>query len=259
MSLKWSYGITTVPERELNYLPTTIASLYGAGFPKPILFIDGGNVTGFVGFEKIVHHKRIGPFANWYLALSHLYIANPRCDRYAIFQDDVLFPRNLRDYLESYYPENGYQNCYCHYQGKTLAEEREQKGWQDSDPQQTPNRPNNPKGRGALALVFDKPTTQKLLSSEFLIQYPANGFRGWKCNDGAVFNALKKEGILEYFHYPGLCKHIGEESALQQVVKERWPRNDHPSQPETGSFVGEDFDCKELILTTELARACPKS
>jgi hypothetical protein len=194
----------------------------------------------------------LGPFSNWYSALTELYLQWPRANLYALFQDDVLFPENLKEYLEKYIEarvdKTGfYLNCYCHRQGVMLAEEINEKGWIPSN--DIKSRPNNPKGRGALALVFPNDTVQRLLTSEYLVQYrKAPDVRGWKGIDGAIICAMEKIGYKEYFHYPGLCEHIGTDSAIYHNVKKYVSnRLSHPGQPETGSFVGEDFDCLELL------------
>lgn len=113
--ITWAYGVTTVPSRFENLLPRTLASLEQAGFPQPRLFVDGGQSmpAHLSGYEATFHDPKVNVFGNWALAAWELYLRNPSAQRYAIFQDDFVTYRNLRQYLESCpYPETGYLNLY---------------------------------------------------------------------------------------------------------------------------------------------------
>src|SRR5437870_5459108 len=107
MSMKWSYGVTTVPSRRSTLLPKTLQSLRAAGFGEPRLFIDGCKQDEAVGYSCqfrlpiTARDPAVRPAGNWILSLWELYIREPVADRYAIFQDDLITYRNLRDYLEA--------------------------------------------------------------------------------------------------------------------------------------------------------------
>src|SRR3990167_3648411 len=246
--LKWSYGVTTVPERlESGLLVTTLNSLNSAGFDKPRIFIDGDKENdlwrnlirpkeagglGFVGLEMTFRYPRIRTHGNWVLTLYELFIREPTADRYAVFQDDFITCKNLRAYLESVpYPDKGYLNLYTFpanqarfpMEGQTG---RQRFGWMLS----------NQFGRGAVALVFNREVALALLSSPHMVERPLDPNRGWKAVDGGIVTALAKVGIKEYVHNPSLVQHTGLVSSM---------RNKPHKLAE--SFQGEEFDALELL------------
>ena len=249
MPFKWSYGLTTVPERKDDPLPRTLASLEKAGFPCPRLFVDDckdpAEYAGF-GLEVTTRYSRIRTMGNWWLALVELYCRQPNADRYAIFQDDFVTYEGLRDYLESCkYPTKGYLNLYtvpsnealCSRQGLTPP------CWYPSDQL----------GKGAVALVFDLDTVTTLLGAQHWIQRPKDQHRGWRAIDGGIVTALRYAGWKEYVHFPTLTQHTGKESTTE------CPKMGAPYFPETGlvapkalfpmpeSFRGESFDARTMI------------
>ncbi len=157
--MKWAYGITTVPERVSTLLPQTIASLATAGFDRPVLFVDGSIPEH--GDLEVVCHPRVGQLRNWMQALFYLFTTRD-ADRYAIFEDDVLACRQLREYLERCPPSKVYWNLI------TLDENRvhtkDVPGWHES----------NQLGRSACGLVFDRATVDCLLRMERFVRGPAN-------------------------------------------------------------------------------------
>jgi len=239
--IAWAYGVTTVSSRGIKALSNTLESLSKAGFDRPSLFadsIDLGNASeyeGYFGFEFTTTSPRspkIGAFGNWLLGLWELYIRNPNANRYAMFQDDLVTYKNLRTYLERCrYPIKGYWNLFTF-----LADCNEPliKGqpvsWYKSDQY----------GRGALALVFDRKTVMDLLSSDSIVQRVIDCHKRHRSIDGAVNDALKRKGYVEYIHNPSLVQHTGTETTI-------------PKKPDAlkvrvaESFRGEDFDAMELL------------
>ena len=224
MALSWSYGVTTVPERLRDLLPRTLASLAAAGFSAPRLFVDGaeGIATHF-GLDVTYRYPRIRTFCNWWLALVELYVRNPAADRYAIFQDDFITYRNLRPYLEQWYPEKGYLNLYTFPVNQQLAK---REGWYES----------NQRGKGAVALVFNREAVTTLLTQPHFVGRPQNAHRGHKSVDGGVVTALTKVGFKEYVHNPSLVQHTGLESSMG-----------NKKHALATSFRGEQFDAMELL------------
>ena len=92
----WAVGVTTIHSRLETYLPETLVSLKAGGFGNPRLFVDGAENCGrFIdhefSLEATLRRPRIGAYGNWLLGLWELYLRNPTVDRYAMFQDDVVF------------------------------------------------------------------------------------------------------------------------------------------------------------------------
>lgn len=217
-----------MPRRRNTLLPKTLFSLRQAGFESPILFVDGDydplSWRGQFNLEVSVRTTNIRTFGNWMLGMLELYIREPNADRYAMFQDDFVTYKNLRQYLEyCKYPDNGYWNLYTFPQNQELAPARE--GWYES----------NQRGRGAVALVFDRKTLLLVLGSDHMLNRPQNASRGWKAVDGGIVTAMTKIGYKEYVHNPSLVQHTGEISTML-----------NRKHPLAVSFLGEDFDAMNL-------------
>lgn len=205
LGLKWIYGVTTVPSRRETHLLRTLSSLKLAGFDKPRLFVDGceNSRSWIEEFDLAVtcRSPALRVHGNWVLALYELYIREPNADRYAIFQDDIIAIANLRTYLEKVpYPEKGYLNLYTFSSNDSIAPSRDYVGFY----------PSNQLGKGALALVFDRPAVMNLLSSWHLVERVQDPARGHKSIDGGVVTALSQLGFKEYVHIPSLVQHTGE-------------------------------------------------
>lgn len=229
--LKWAYGVTTVPARFNDLLPKTLHSLCDAGFGEPRLFVDGITedqalaLRRTYGLEVSARYPALKTAANWVMSLHELYLREPLCDRYAIFQDDFVTYSDLLGYLDQCeYPERGYWNLYTF--PENHKREGEEYGWYLS----------NQKGKGAVALVFDRKTVTTLLGSTHLIERPQSGRRGEKSIDGGIVTALRKAGWREYVHYPSLVQHTGLVSSMGN--------RRHPLAP---AFFGEGFNATHLL------------
>lgn len=236
----WMYGITTVPERRGTYFPNTLDQLAKAGFPDPIVFCDGaGNSESMSksylpgGREVVFRPRRLGAFGNWILGIWELYIRNPKAERFAIFQDDIICPKNLFQYLNSIeLPEDTYWNLFTFLPENEKIIAGKPKGWYDSDQG----------GRGALGLVLSRSAVSQVLSSRCIAEKPRHATRGDRKVDGAIVTALspthKQPGgkFRELIHNPSLLQHAGDISAIG---------NHH--QPKAHTFPGENFDCLTLL------------
>jgi glycosyltransferase involved in cell wall biosynthesis len=225
--MRWAYGVTTVPERFAELLPRTLASLSQAGFDSPRLFVDG--VTDIPpqyrelrGYAASFRYPKVRTFGNWILSLWELYLRDPTADRYAIFQDDFVTYRNLREYLEHCdYPKHGYWNLYTF-----PRNEKPFKGWYLS----------NQKGLGAVGLVFNNEAVRTLLASEHMANRPLDPNRGWRKVDGGIVDSFRKAGWQEWVHNPSLVQHTGDQSSMGN--------NQHAK---AGSFMGEEYDAMSLL------------
>lgn len=241
--IPWAVGITTVPARLVTTLPKTLESLERAGFPDPRLFVDG--ISGpiphpILKYEMSVRSSKIGAFGNWLLALQELLIRYPVAERYALFQDDIIAPINLRHYLDRcQYRDNTYWNLTTY---PAVAEMvHPGRGWCVS-PQ---------KGKGAQGLVFSRDVACAILGSRQFVDRVTNVERnkhghakGTVNIDGGVVEAAKALGIRELVHMPSLLWHDhGEPSAIGHLDG----FNPRKQQPEIRGWVGENFDCLSLL------------
>jgi hypothetical protein len=251
--IKWAYCVTTVPSRMDDLLPRTLDSLRGAGFDRPHLFVDGATnlqVTKyrewFTSLDVTTRYPAVRTYGNWVLSLWELYVRNPACDRYAVFQDDFVTVRNLRAYLDRCpFPDGergrpkGYWNLYTFPSNQELAAKNRPQGqrysrWYFS----------NQHGRGAVALVFSLAGVVDLLSSRHVVTKPQDAHRGWRSADGAVVESLRQQGYWEHVHDPSLVQHTGDVSAMGNSPHKK-----------AVSFPGEDFDALTLLQSTQTATA----
>lgn len=217
MSVTWSYGVTTVSGRvgPGGLFEKTLTSLRKAGFNEPEVFLD--------------LNPKLRAFGNWMRAAWGLYVLNPTADRYAIFQDDLVTYRNLREYLDTQeFPMRGYWNLYTYQHN-----ERKVAGWNLADQM----------GKGAVGLVFNNQGMRLLLSQYHMVERVQDPKRGHLAIDGAVVDGMRKCGFQEWTHSPSLLQHTGIESAIGNSVHELAP-----------SFRGEEFDAMELIKELPVRR-----
>lgn len=226
-TMLWAYGITTVPSRLNDYFPRTLESLRRAGFDSPRLFVDGAKSSADYdkyGLEVTTRWPAVRTVGNWQLSILELYIRNPAASLYAIFQDDFVTYRNLREYLErSPIPSQGYLNLYTFPSNQQLATGQ---GWYKS----------NQQGKGAVALVFTRLGVQTLLQQKSFVEKVCDPHRGHKAVDGAIVTAMTSAGWTEYVHNPSLTQHIGDVSSMRNA----------PHLKAT-SFRGEEFNAVELL------------
>lgn len=238
--MRWAYGVTTVKERADTLLPRTLKSLEAAGFPEPRLFVDNGPVQTTSSDLVTYRTPRIRTFGNWALGLLELLIRYPEADRYAMFQDDFVTYKNLRQYLDQIpYPERGYCNLYTFPSNQEIAPDRV--GWYEARSMEEGcgnvfHGKRQQLGRGAVALIFSKEAVIALLSEPHFVTKPLDSHNPWKKVDGCIVTAMNKAGWREYVHNPSLVQHTGKNSTMDNA----------PHKLAT-SFRGEDFDALELL------------
>ncbi len=218
MSLyRWACGVTTVPARKDDLLPATLASLREAGFDAPRLFVDGA-AAGWEGFGLEVTYRSptIRAWANWLLGLEELLIRNPAANRFLMCQDDVLFCRNVRAYLDRCrFPDGGidkrpylrgWWNLYTAPKEEQRLAAAGERRWAASSQGH----------KGALALVFDREGVLELLGARQTLLRPLDPSLGWRNIDGGVGKGLVEAGRQELCHMPSLAQHCGMRTTIQR-------------------------------------------
>ena len=224
--MNWAVGVTTTPDRKDDLLIRTLNSLSAGGFDKPRLFVDGPPGThDDLELDTTYRGSTIKTFGNFYLGLLELAIRSPTADRYAMFQDDLVTYRNLRQYLEQCPdPGRGYWNLYTFPHNLRRCNGHE--GWSHSDQM----------GKGAVALIFCQEAARTLLTQWHMVIKPADPRRGHKNLDGCIITAMKAVGFKEYVHNPSLVQHTGDASSIGNAKHQK-----------ANSFRGEEFDAMELL------------
>lgn len=240
--MKWSVGLTTLrtPEREAQAI-RTYRDLLCAGFQDDEIIVCTNTDPTVETKDKnsladCIHWPTIGAFGNWVLTAWEIYLASPRADRYAIFQDDIELSLRLREYLEMLpFPFDGYLNLITYPENSMptadelrLSDQHSIRPWY---------RARNEWGLGAQGLVFTNATLRKLFVSPSLVNYVHNNpTRSQDGIDGVVKTACKFMDIHEYVHPHSLIRHINSTSTLH-----------HPDQPECYGFLGSQFDLMSLV------------
>lgn len=237
--LAWAVGVTTVLKRKSDLLPRTLTSLAKAGWHEPRLFVDGSTHDDWRGVKfPITVRESINALANWWLGMQELYVRNPLADRYMMVEDDVLFTVKARNYLDRVkWPGAGYLNLY------TTPAKREASGGRQGFFQ----TPRHIMGLGALALVFDRDSITKILSSAYFVEAfrpfdlktmkrKENPHRARMHQDGHVAKAMKAIGMSEFCHAPSIVQHLGGKSSTMG----------HNSNPDSDCF-DENFDLEKLL------------
>jgi hypothetical protein len=199
-------------------------SLAKVGFSKPRLFVDSSNVDTieYLGLPTVRRESNIRPMGHWLLSLWELFIRNPKADRYALFQDDILCCANLKAYLEQWYPPCGYLNLITW--PKNVDDSASQGWYKALQP-----------GKGGQGLVFDRETVEILLVQKRLVKKFQERLNSHQALDGAVYEAMKNAGYSEWVHNPSLLYHTGAKGKTSI-------KGDHRKQPLITSFLGENFN-----------------
>lgn len=225
----WALGVTTVPERD-HLLSRTLGSLAVGGFGRPQVFVERG----------------LKAFGTWWHGLVELWVCNPHADRYMMLQDDVVFVKNCRQYLDRVpHPERGYWNLFTTRDNEEIAKNAKAAGWYEASLARTSGDPKpggQQTGRGALALVFPRQALIELLTSRHLVERPMDGVAGTKSIDGCVVTAMNKADYREYVHAPSLVQHTGDVSTISTLVEEQLREKGIKRVRIAKSFPGESFD-----------------
>jgi hypothetical protein len=195
------------------------------------LFAEPGVILPkrFAGLPCTRRDVPLGPFPNWYLALAELVMREPKVDPYFLCQDDVVFCRGLRAYLEERLwpaPKVGVVSLYrpSHFTSdKVKGFHVADRGWATW---------------GALAYIFPNPSAHRFLCDPRVVNHrrggPADGMRnidslvGWWCRD------VK---LPYYVHTPSLAQHIGATSTIWKTGT-----SGATGKRRADEFPGEEFD-----------------
>jgi hypothetical protein len=244
--MRWTYCVTTCPQRMNTLLRQTLESLKQGGFPYPWVFADGVQRAEAAQLENqltcprvVCRYPAVMISGNWILSAHELLIRHPMSDRFAFFQDDMVCVRNLREYLERVpYPDKGYLNLYTFPSNQSWHPPgRKKVGFYKSRPVDG-NNPDFQTGRRAVALVFSRDALVTLLSSRSLVEkcLASEERTRLKRIDGGIVNAMNLAGWSEYVHDPSLVQHTGVLSTVG-----------NQPHPEAESFPGETFDALHLL------------
>jgi len=202
MGFQWAIGVTTAP-RPAPTLQRTVASLRRAGWPKYATFRDSHGA---------------GAWRNWIEGLRLLIRRQPRADAYMICQDDVVFCRGLRDYLQqTLWPADRETVALCSvftpaaYRASRPGWHRQRRGWHLVAAQAWTIPPES--ARAIVAELGDLEASKNI--------------------DNRIGKWAGETDRAPWYHTPSLAEHVGlRNSALgdQRISDLR----------ESGDFIGEE-------------------
>ena len=236
---RWSTAVTTVPSRSSS-LSETLEAIESAGFNDVELFVDSTEAIQNADLLEynITYRRNIRTYSHWYLTLAEMYMRDPYCQWYSIFQDDLIAVRNLKQYIEQStagLPARHYLNLFTFMENETIAQSTT--GWVPA----YCNKEGRQLGRGAVGLVLPHRAATELLSNRHMIDRRQDSVRGNRSLDGAVVEAMNSAGFKEYIHCPSLLQHTGEQSSMGNP----WNRPDR--YPFAKTFPGKDTDALTFL------------
>ena len=224
----WAVGMTLAPRKNPTH-NETLRSAKIAGFDNIHLYMDGKVEVDdeFKDYPVTLREPALGPWKNWITTLKELYDTYPDRDAYAIFQDDVSFCKNVREFAEKTLWVNsdrhmGVASFYSpsHY-------ERTIPGWYKRNVGITL--------RPAVTFVFSPTNVESVLS-----YFERNPWKRKANIDNAIGQWGRHTKRYPYFFSPSLCQHIGHTSVISPWKSIKGKRKSY-------KYVGEDFDAMELL------------
>jgi hypothetical protein len=196
----WAVGITTAP-RPTPTLPRTQASLARAGWPEAHIFCD---------------EDQRGAWPTWLAGLGQLVRQHPRAEAYLMVQDDAVFCRQLRQYLETaLWPADDVALCspYCPtpYRAAGRGWHRQDRGWYLV---------------GAVCWALAAEAARRVVRELAEVRSASR-------IDAHVGRWAARSGCSVWYHTPSLVQHVGNgNSALGDEADNALRR--------AADFIGED-------------------
>jgi hypothetical protein len=231
---RWAVGVTTA-RRKTPPLLRSLTSLGNAGFTDVRVFAEPGSQVPKTGGVTI-HDRNLGPFQNWRTALQTLRDEKPDAEFYFIAQDDVLYSKNLKAFLERdlwFDGKIGYVSPYRS-SGKMVS-----RRWNPAEQYLDHRHPYRDRCRisnalwGALTYIMPKASVDILLADPNLKKRE-------RMIDLAPHGVFGPFGRRCWYYNPSLAEHMdGIASSLGH--------GQGRGMNSGGSFKGEDFDCLKLL------------
>ena len=224
---KWAVGITIAPRKEQTY-NITVDSFLGAGWDSIHLFCEPKVIVADKHFYLPItrRKKKHGAWANWFASLKDLIDIYPDADCYGLIQDDVVFCKGLREFMEqTLWPSGNTGICSVfvpsHYT-------RNNPGWHKTN-------------RGfklwmAQTFFFTPESARSCANYEFCKNWDKQ-----KQIDNVIGRWANETKQYPYYFSPSLAQHIGETSTI-------WSEGNRAAGKRAASdFVGEDYDLRKMM------------
>ena|GEM_PF-2365008 len=211
----WAVGITTAPRRKPT-LKQSVESCHRAGFVPTVYAEPGTNIDG-VNASIMTRPFLHGPHRNWMQTIRDLVQHNPQAKWVAIFQDDALFCKGTRKFLDEMpWPgeKTGVVSLYCpddtHY---------EEEGFVGC--KRVAVRDLN----GAVAMVFPMVIAKRIADSPKCEAWAGHPNRNEvpekkSCIDRFIGQTMSDWELDVYVYDPGMVQHIGATSTIYSDTDE---------------------------------------
>ncbi len=241
----WVTGVTTAPRPEPT-LDRSLRSLADAGWPDALVFAEPDSyVPDWLEPHRLVQRPTtLGAWPNWLMSLQELTLRYPWADAYLLCQDDVVYTRDLRAYLETtLWPSERVGVASLH---TALHQDSGKRGWSMLGEGEV-------MAWGAQAYAIPNPAARALLRSPLVVNHRHRGPRHGLCNiDTVIGQWCETSGFPYFVHSPSLTEHVGDTSAI-------WTHGDTTGRRHAGTFPGEDSSiCEEMGMPTPRAVPVPK-
>jgi len=198
--MNWAVAVTTAP-RPVATLEKTLASLRRAGWDR---------------CEVVEDTHRAGAWPTWRRALRRLIECHPRADALLISQDDALFCRGLREYLErTLWPGDRVALCspYCPavYRSQKRGWHREDRGWLLI---------------GAVCWALPHSAAEAILED-------LGRLKAQKHIDAHVGRWAQETGRSVWYHMPSLVQHAADDNSTLGYASD-------PRLRMASDFIGEE-------------------
>jgi len=198
--MHWAVAVTTTP-RPVSTLDRTLAGLHRAGWDR---------------CEVVEDTSRAGAWPTWLRALRQLIETHPHADALLLCQDDALFCRGLRGYLErTLWPGDRVALCspYCPavYRSERQGWHREDRGWLLI---------------GAVCWAIPRTAAETILED-------LGGRKAQKHIDAHVGRWARETGGSIWYHTPSLVQHAADDNSTLGYASE-------PRLRTAGDFITEE-------------------
>ena len=237
--LKWAVGVVTSPRKTGYYLDQTLRSLKNAGFDDMVIFAEPNSIIPetFEG-HVVSRRKQYGDWTNWASGLYELFLSEPDAEYYLMVEDDCLWCKNTKSYLDyslPKLPKFAYASLY------------------------TPKDYHYPNMRGfhnvyrgrdtwsTVTVVISRDSVSDFLGHPKTMSHRTD-FYGSKhensSKDCVLASWAGQKYLPIYFHSPSLAEHIGVHSTLVWSEDHDY---DETNYPQSKDFLGEQKDVSEWV------------
>lgn len=237
LPIKWSIGLVTSPRNGVSYLDQTLRSFDTTGWDNPVVFAEPGSpIPGFFSGQVVERRKQFGDWSNWAVGLYELLLTEPDTDYFLMLEDDVVFAKNVREYVEGYLGQLlpfaslslFCPDCYTREGIPSFVNQCH--GWNTRQTQTVIMH------RSAVIDFFSSPTVQRHRFQHVFSDPPESIPWGVDVDprnsvkDALIGTWAEQKKLPIYYHSPSLAQHIGIKSTLMAS----------PAVRATKSFIGED-------------------